>query len=109
MKELGYGQGYRYAHDEPEAYAAGERYLPDEMPDRRYYRPVHARARDPDRRSAGAAARPRQPHRPRAGTEAMPGWMLVALGSALGGVARYAVAQRLPAAAGRAGRSLQCS
>jgi putative ATPase len=40
MKELGHGQGYRYAHDEPEAVAAGERYLPDEMPDRRYYRPV---------------------------------------------------------------------
>jgi putative ATPase len=39
MKELGHGQGYRYAHDEPDAYAAGERYLPDEMPDRRYYRP----------------------------------------------------------------------
>jgi putative ATPase len=40
MKQLGYGEGYRYAHEEPEAYAAGERYLPDEMPDRRYYRPV---------------------------------------------------------------------
>jgi putative ATPase len=40
MKELGHGAGYRYAHDEPGAYAAGERYLPDEMPDRRYYRPV---------------------------------------------------------------------
>jgi putative ATPase len=40
MKELGYGGGYRYAHDEPEAYAAGERYLPDEMPDRRYYHPA---------------------------------------------------------------------
>ena len=40
MKEIGYGRGYRYAHDEPGAYAAGERYLPDEMPDRRYYRPV---------------------------------------------------------------------
>ena len=40
MKELGYGSGYRYAHDEPEAYAAGERYLPDEMPDRRYYHPA---------------------------------------------------------------------
>ena len=40
MKGLGYGEGYRYAHDEPEAFAAGERYLPDEMPDRRYYRPV---------------------------------------------------------------------
>ena len=40
MKELGHGAGYRYAHDEPDAYATGERYLPDEMPDRRYYRPV---------------------------------------------------------------------
>jgi putative ATPase len=40
MKDLGYGGGYRYAHDEPDAFAAGERYLPDEMPDRRYYRPV---------------------------------------------------------------------
>jgi putative ATPase len=40
MKDLGHGAGYRYAHDEPDAYAAGERYLPDEMPDRRYYRPV---------------------------------------------------------------------
>jgi len=40
MKSLGYGRDYRYAHDEPEAFAAGERYLPDEMPDRRYYRPV---------------------------------------------------------------------
>jgi putative ATPase len=40
MKELGYGKGYRYAHDEPGGYAAGERYLPDDLPDRRYYRPV---------------------------------------------------------------------
>ncbi len=40
MKDLGYGHGYRYAHDEPDAFAAGERYLPDELPDRRYYRPV---------------------------------------------------------------------
>jgi putative ATPase len=40
MQELGHGQGYRYAHDEPDAYAAGERYLPDELPDRRYYRPA---------------------------------------------------------------------
>jgi putative ATPase len=40
MKDLGYGTGYRYAHDEPDAYVKGERYLPDEMPDRRYYRPV---------------------------------------------------------------------
>jgi putative ATPase len=40
MKNLGFGRDYRYAHEEPDAYAAGERYLPDDMPDRRYYRPV---------------------------------------------------------------------
>ena len=40
MKEIGYGKGYRYAHDEPGGFAAGERYFPDEMPDRRYYVPV---------------------------------------------------------------------
>ena len=40
LKELGHGQGYRYAHDEPDAYAVGERYLPDGLPDRRYYRPA---------------------------------------------------------------------
>jgi putative ATPase len=40
MKDLGFGKEYRYAHDEADAYVAGERYLPDEMPDRRYYRPV---------------------------------------------------------------------
>jgi putative ATPase len=40
MKELGHGSGYRYAHDEPDAYAAGERYFPDDMPDRRYYHPT---------------------------------------------------------------------
>ncbi len=40
MKEIGYGKGYRYAHDEPGAYAAGERYFPDELPDRRYYVPA---------------------------------------------------------------------
>ena len=40
MKEIGYGKGYRYAHDEPDAYAAGERYLPDGLPERRYYVPA---------------------------------------------------------------------
>ena len=40
MRELGHGAGYRYAHDEAGAFAAGERYLPDEMPDRRYYSPT---------------------------------------------------------------------
>ena len=40
MKELGHGAGYRYAHDEPDAFAEGERYLPDGLGDRRYYEPV---------------------------------------------------------------------
>lgn len=40
MKELGYGHAYRYAHDEPEAYAAGETYLPEGMPDPNWYEPV---------------------------------------------------------------------
>jgi len=40
MKELGYGKAYRYAHDEPDAYAAGETYFPDEIGERQYYHPV---------------------------------------------------------------------
>lgn len=40
MKELGYGHEYRYAHDEPHAYAAGETYFPDDMGERKYYFPV---------------------------------------------------------------------
>jgi putative ATPase len=63
MKELGYGKRYRYAHDEPEAYAAGERYLPEQLGDVRYYRPVErgleirirdklAHLRELDRRAA---------------------------------------------------------
>jgi putative ATPase len=40
MKELGYGKDYRYAHDEENAFAAGETYFPDDMPERKYYHPV---------------------------------------------------------------------
>jgi putative ATPase len=40
MKDLGYGDGYRYAHDEPDAYAAGETYLPDGMKGVRWYEPT---------------------------------------------------------------------
>jgi len=40
MKELGYGREYRYAHDEPEAYAAGEDYLPEGMEPPDFYRPT---------------------------------------------------------------------
>jgi putative ATPase len=40
MKQLGYGKDYRYAHDEPDAYVAGEHYLPEELGSREYYRPV---------------------------------------------------------------------
>ncbi|MBT9523115.1 MAG: replication-associated recombination protein A [Dechloromonas sp.] len=40
MKELGHGHAYRYAHDEPEAYAAGETYLPDGMAEPGWYEPT---------------------------------------------------------------------
>ncbi len=40
MKELGYGHAYRYAHDEPNAYAAGETYFPDGIAEPGWYRPV---------------------------------------------------------------------
>jgi putative ATPase len=40
MKELGYGREYRYAHDEPEAYAAGESYFPDGLEPPRFYAPT---------------------------------------------------------------------
>ncbi len=40
MKELDYGKKYRYAHDEPNAYAAGENYLPEELAGQSWYHPV---------------------------------------------------------------------
>ena len=40
MQQLGFGKGYRYAHDEPGAYAAGERYLPAELAGMRFYQPA---------------------------------------------------------------------
>lgn len=40
MKELEFGKDYRYAHDEEDAIATGEKYFPDDMPERRYYHPV---------------------------------------------------------------------
>ena len=40
LKELGHGREYRYAHDEPDAFAAGENYFPDGMAPRRYYQPT---------------------------------------------------------------------
>ncbi len=40
MKSMDYGAQYRYAHDEPGAYAAGENYLPEEIAEARYYQPV---------------------------------------------------------------------
>ena len=41
MKDMGYGAEYRYAHDEPGAYAAGEKYFPPEIADTRYYFPTN--------------------------------------------------------------------
>lgn len=40
MKDLDYGKAYRYAHDEPEGYVAGENYMPEALRGRRYYSPV---------------------------------------------------------------------
>ena len=40
MKQLDYGKGYRYAHDEEDAFAAGESYLPEGMPAQPFYQPV---------------------------------------------------------------------
>ena len=40
MKDLGYGKDYRYAHDEDEAFAAGETYFPEAMGEKEYYQPV---------------------------------------------------------------------
>ena len=40
MKELGYGRAYRYAHDEPDAYAAGETYLPEGLAEPNWYQPT---------------------------------------------------------------------
>jgi putative ATPase len=40
MKDLGFGREYRYAHDEEGAYAAGENYLPEDMPPVEWYRPT---------------------------------------------------------------------
>lgn len=41
MADLDYGKAYRYAHDEPEAYAAGETYLPEELAGASFYQPVN--------------------------------------------------------------------
>lgn len=64
MRELGYARRYRYAHDEPEGYAAGENYFPEELSRPRYYAPVErgleirireklARLRELDRAAGG--------------------------------------------------------
>ena len=63
MKELGYGRDYRYAHDEADAYAAGENYFPDDMSPPRFYAPTERgleakiRARLAELRELDAAAR----------------------------------------------------
>jgi putative ATPase len=74
MKQLGHGEGYRYAHDEPDGVAAGERYFPDGMVAQAFYQPV-ARGLEikigervaalrqiaRDERTAGEPAEPPQP------------------------------------------------
>ena len=41
MKDLGYGKEYRYAHDYPDAYVAGEQYFPDDMLEISFYEPTN--------------------------------------------------------------------
>ena len=56
MQQLGYGRDYRYAHDEPDAYAAGEHYLPEGMRDPKLCTsPTPARPGSPDQRTVGRA------------------------------------------------------
>lgn len=63
MKELGYGRDYRYAHNEPGAYAAGENYFPEGMERPRFYEPTERgleakiRARLDELRALDAQAR----------------------------------------------------
>ena len=63
MKDLGHGDGYRYAHDEAGGFAAGEHYLPDGIAEQRFYEPVarglesRIAERLAELRAANAAAR----------------------------------------------------
>jgi putative ATPase len=41
-KQLGHSEGYRYAHNEPDRFAAGEKYFPDDMDEKHYYEPARA-------------------------------------------------------------------
>jgi putative ATPase len=74
MKDLGYAKGYRYAHDEAEAYAAGENYFPEALGRRQYYFPTeqglegkiaerlaHFRELDKKARAAAASQEKRKP------------------------------------------------
>jgi putative ATPase len=69
MKELGYGEGYRYAHNEAGAVAAGETYLPDGVTAQAWYQPtdrgVEARIAErlAELRRMNAAAPPERPPR----------------------------------------------
>lgn len=77
MKALGHGAGYRYAHDEPDGYAAGETYLPHALAGTRWYAPVprgleariaqrldELRARDAQAREQAPGAQPARPAPP---------------------------------------------
>ena len=72
MKELGYGREYRYAHDEPDAYAAGEDYFPEGMKQPAFYRPTSRglegkiaermeRLRELDRQARPRTGKPQKP------------------------------------------------
>ena len=66
MREMGYGSGYRYAHDEPDHYAGGERYLPEELGETRYY---HAGSLGTEAELADRLARQREPREERSASD----------------------------------------
>ena len=66
MREMGYGSGYRYAHDEPDHYAGGERYLPEELGEKRYY---HAGSLGTEAELADRLARRREPREERSDSD----------------------------------------
>ena len=87
MKELDYGKGYRYAHNEQKAYAAGENYLPEELADKQYYFPTD-NGLEKQISDKLAHLRLTRQHKIR---KTIMHWLAVAIGGALGAMARYGV------------------
>ena len=95
-KRMGHGAAYRYDHDEPEAFAAGQTYFPDELGEQVYYEPVERGLEIRDRREARAAARPGRIGMGTGFKVLVP----IALGGAAGALLRYLVSMWAHALAG---------